>query len=387
MNKHMRHRILAAAAVSAVVFCAGTAVYAFQDSEVINRFHTGSVNIRLKEYMMSPEGLEVEFADPENILPGKYISKIPRIFNEGADCFVRVKISYSDPELTGDENLREIPEMWYKAADGYYYLTESLKSGEHADVFHGIEIPADLSQEQAQEKTIHVSIKAEAIQAAGFIPDYQSDTPWGKVEILDAVNTEDGDGGSASEKEALTIEYREGAETLFVNPEDFFVNLPEWMPGESYTDTVILRNRGKKSVKLFFRNEKMSDEEILDRIGLTITAAVSGDSNLVYSGSLGGDGTETSILLGEFLPEQTGKLIFTIEIPKELDNKYSNIRSSVKWIFSADQEKVPVTGDAFSFLVITAVSGVSAAILIFAVCLYGRTGKKRRKGGIDDETV
>lgn len=390
MKKHMQHRILAAAAVSAVVFCAGTAVYAFQDSGVINRFHTGSVNIRLKEYMMSSEGIEEEFTDLENILPGRYISKIPRIFNEGAECYVRVKINYSDPELTRDENLRDMPEKWYKAADGYYYLTESLKSGENVDVFHGIEIPTDLSQEQAQEKTIRVSIEAEAIQAAGFTPDYQSDAPWGNVEILDAVGTENEFKGIVPEKETLIIEYRDGAEELFINPEDFFKNQPDWMPGESYTDTVILRNSGKKSIKLYFRNEKISDEEILNKIGLTITVETSQNRSLLYNGNLGGDETGKTILLGEFLPEQTGKFIFTIKIPKELDNRYSNIKSSVKWIFSADYAEVPVTGDVFSLSLLTVISCVAASILIFVLYLhrlYRWTGKKRRKGGIDDETV
>ena len=38
---------------------------------------------------------EVPWETEENVLPGGLISKIPRIVNDGADCYVRAKIVFT----------------------------------------------------------------------------------------------------------------------------------------------------------------------------------------------------------------------------------------------------------------------------------------------------
>lgn len=77
---------------------------------------------------------------------GGLISKIPRIVNDGADCYVRAKIVFtseetSDQPLSAD-NLEGIGSEWVQDGE-YFYCKEVVKSGESVDFFRGIRLPAE----------------------------------------------------------------------------------------------------------------------------------------------------------------------------------------------------------------------------------------------------
>lgn len=170
------------------VFLCRIKTYAQQSVSVSNHFEKSVVDIEIKEYQ-NVNGREVAWEDNPTVLPGDYLSKIPRIYNHGADCYVRVKITFLEPGLFSEEHLLGMSDQWIKADDGCYYYKEVLKSGKTTDVFSGLEIQSDLPEELS-EKTFHIKIDAEAVQSKNFTPDFTSDDPWEKAEIGDSDGTD-----------------------------------------------------------------------------------------------------------------------------------------------------------------------------------------------------
>ena len=97
-----KYMMAACACMSCVLLGSGTYVYARPETSVTNHFSTGVVDINLDEYELTANGGEEPFRDytgkkGENplIMPGDDISKIPRITNDGNDCYVRAKLEFS----------------------------------------------------------------------------------------------------------------------------------------------------------------------------------------------------------------------------------------------------------------------------------------------------
>ena len=91
-----KYMMAACACMSCILLGSGTYVYARPETSVTNHFSTGVVDINLDEYELTANGGEEPFRDytgkkGENplIMPGDDISKIPRITNDGNDCYVR----------------------------------------------------------------------------------------------------------------------------------------------------------------------------------------------------------------------------------------------------------------------------------------------------------
>lgn len=110
-------------------------IYGLPKAYVLYQANSGKVAIHLEEYRMNGEK-EVPWETEENVLPGGLISKIPRIVNDGADCYVRAKIVFtseetSDQPLSAD-NLEGIGSEWVQDGE-YFYCKEVVKSGESVD--------------------------------------------------------------------------------------------------------------------------------------------------------------------------------------------------------------------------------------------------------------
>lgn len=69
--------------------CFGTlVVQAAAETSVTNQIETGVIDIELKEYQKDADGDIQPYEDNPVVLPGTHVSKIPRITNEGYDCYV-----------------------------------------------------------------------------------------------------------------------------------------------------------------------------------------------------------------------------------------------------------------------------------------------------------
>ena len=373
--------------LSAVLMCGGAA-YAMTSIDVTNHFETGIVDINLKEYQKNGSTEEI-WKDNPLIMPGDEVSKIPRIHNDGNDCYVRTKITFRGTQEVNEEDLFGISDTWIKADDGYYYYTKILPHGEEIDFFQGIKIPEDLSKKE-EGKKLYVDIQADAIQSRNFKPRFDTATPWGDVEILKC--EKEGRYNINSLKQSDTklfqISYQGDSKKLIKNNEDFFANFPYMMPGDSYSDSVDLKNNGEETIKLYFQSENLDDSELLEKILLKITTTIQGEEKVLYDGNLKATDLSKSIVLGEMPKESTGKFTFEIKVPPELNNKYTIQNSCVKWIFSTEpiqkEEKDTITksvktGDSFKTGIYLWTLGGSFTVLSFAC-----SGRNRKEEGTDE---
>lgn len=328
--------------LAVLMFSGGAVIWARPAAAVTNTFETGIVEIRLDEYSLDEAGRETGWGDNPVILPGMAISKISRISNLGNACYVRAKAVFSGTDELDDSCLCGIGEDWIKAADGCYYCRSILAEGGAVEFFQGLQIPEDFSQE-AEEQQITLTVQVDAIQSRNITPDFQAEAPWGIVEIQEAKVTDNGEVRvfrTASEQK-FVVEYQGEAAALIINEENFFGNLPTLLPGDEYTDGAKLVNSGDKPVRLYFRSIVEDDTDITDQIELCIETEVDGKSKLIYEGPLRAGQLAEDTLLMTISAQNTGKMVFSLHVPADMDNEYTLQDKAVRWIFSTEEIQVP----------------------------------------------
>ena len=126
--------------------------------------------VRIEEYQRRSDGRVVPWADNPVVLPGGVISKIPRIVNEGPDVeMIRVKLTFRGTKQAAEleSGIFGWGEGWEKADDGYYYYQKGLGHGETTELFQGLVIPVEFSEEEAGQ-TFWMDITVEAAEEAGW---------------------------------------------------------------------------------------------------------------------------------------------------------------------------------------------------------------------------
>lgn len=357
-------------------------IFALTSVAVTNHFETGIVDISLTEYQKVGNN-EIPWQDNPTVMPGEIVSKIPRVHNDGNDCYVRARIMFRDTDQINESNLSGISDKWIKADDGYYYYTDILPHGEDADIFYAVNIPADLPEE-TQGQIFHIDIDVDAIQSQNFTPQFNAAQPWGSIEILEC--EKEGMYDISTFKQADTqsfqIVYQGSTRQLIKNSDDFFSNFPYLMPGDIYSDVVLLPNKSSEDIKLYFRTENVDDSVLLEKIQLKITADIGSRSEVFYEGDLNADELNTNTLLGVIPKGREGVFRFEISVPAELNNAYTILSSSVKWIFSTEPIPEPVnvdTGDDANILLWTTLcicTGIACAAFIV---LFARNKKQEEQ--------
>ena len=360
-------------------------IYGMTSVEVTNEFETGIVDIRIAEYQKTNDG-EEPWEDNPLVLPGDKISKIPRIFNDGNDCYVRVKINFRNTDEINESNLLGIDDKWIKADDGYYYYTEILPNGKTVDVFEAVKIPTDYSQDN-EGKMFYIDVDADAIQSVNFEPQFQQAQPWGDIEILECgkegqydINT-----FKISDTQSFSITYQGDVKELTKNADDFFANFPYLMPGDTYNDTLKIENDGKKAIELYFRSSAEDLSDLLDKIQLKITTELNGESIVFYEGNLRAKDLSTDVVLGTVPAGKTGNFHFEIYVPHELNNQFTISSSLVKWIFSTTEirEEPPKTGDNANLVLWISIVGLSVSGLTLIGVLMANKQKKKEERSND----
>lgn len=402
MKKRKQFLMIISLVFSIMLLCSKK-IYAKTSVEVTNRFETGIVDIHIREYQKDGNKEEL-WNDNPTVMPGDRISKIPRIYNDGTDCYVRVKLSFREMTEIREDYLFGISDKWLKADDGYYYYTEILAHGGSVDIFRGLKIPENLPEE-TQGKKFYIDINVDAIQSKNFNPDFESASPWGSVEILKCAREGQYDVSTfkKSDNQSFVIEYQGKSDKLVKNKEDFFSNFPYLMPGDGYKDSLKIWNNSGKNVKLYFKTEALDDSELLDKILLKITAAINDEKKEVYSGNLRAEEISKEQLLGVIPKEKTGLFEFEIKVPEELNNKYTIQNSCVKWLFSTEPicESDSGTGEKpkdvnLSDKVVNIIGGgiktgdfsmmmPYSGILIICVIMLTVAERKRKTGESDDK--
>lgn len=350
-------------------------IYCLSTVEVSNYFETGVVNIRLSEYQLHNGSLLSWKNDA--VLPGDTISRIPTVQNLGVECYVRIKISVGGISSISEENLVGVNPELIKADDGYLYYPKVLSFGESIEVFQGIFIPTDLSQEW-EKSTFHVDVDVDAIQSKNFTPDFNLAKPWGSVDIIRYSGTEDYDVNKlkVSDSKSFKIEYMGSVKELIKNEDDFFTNFPYLMPGDWYSDSIILENNSSNDIKLYFRSENLDSSVLPDKILLTIYTVSDGNKTIFYSGHLSAPELSKNSLLCVIEKNACDGVIFEVSVPAELNNQYTLLDSKVKWVFSTEpieDTDVPKTYDSVSLLWASVAMFASSLWCLFLLVYYKRS--------------
>lgn len=400
----MKKKIMAAAGalLTASLGIGGAYAY-YQDSvSVQNHISTGDVNIGIQEYQII-DGSEAKYDTEENrfVLPSEVVSKIPRITNYAETCYVRAKVAHNSDSVsesdTGtyvltDDALSGISDQWIKKGE-YYYYTEPLKNGESVDLFDSVTIPAEWT-EASSDTALALTVTAEAIQAANYTPDFQSDAPWGDEEIEICVHEQNNAITEVSrDYQKMTVTYEGAARNLVAVPEDFFYHFGSAMPGDSFSDSFEISNTTSTEAEFFFRTETpggLTEDEmdLLRQFQLTITQ----EGKTIYSGDLEALSLNSNISLGVYQPGESGSLMFTVSLPAELKNAYALRDTYVNWIFSvqgAEEVEESQDGPAIEQMAAPKTGlenpAVTVPLLLAAVTGIGTVYLYRRKEGSKHE--
>ena len=345
MSRHGRKAILGL--VLMLLSTTGAVVYAaFNDMITItNHVATGDVNIGIEEVEVKDRSF-TEYQNQKIIFPGDTISKIPRIVNYAADCWVRAKIiSQTDREDLGgitEDMLEGIPASWEKHGE-YYYFTKPLHNGKYTELFQAVRIPEDWSEEHA-DQALTLTIRAEAVQKAHFTPDFTAMSPWGDVPVEYCIHEKDNAVISRQTDLTPMVEYSGDAHKLAAVPEDFFAGFGEWMPGDEKTEQVQIKNTTDTKTELVFftgyENQNEQQMKLLQNMFLTIRYQ---DKEL-YSGTLTAEALREGVSLGLYAPGEEAVMEYTVSLPKTVNNALAKTDAAVKWIFAAKEEEKPFTG-------------------------------------------
>lgn len=365
-------------------------IYGLPKAYVLYQANSGKVAIHLEEYRMNGEK-EVPWETEENVLPGGLISKIPRIVNDGADCYVRAKIVFTSEETLDQplsaDNLEGIGSEWVQDGE-YFYCKEVVKSGESVDFFRGIRLPAEWKESPEAENRWQASVRAEAVQAECFFPDFSVSDPWGmktkQFVIRQAMEGEaeeqDGD------KDQMELVIASDLQGFTMEQEGCMKQLETFMPGKSQSGKVVIRNGADHKREVFFRAEAPQMTPLLEKMKLTVQIREKDQIQILYQGTV----TETMLkqnqFLGEILPGKDKQVEFLFSLPEEADNVYAAQTGQVKFWFTtgAPQKtqivKVAKTGDSQypGHYLITGIAGAVLAVVVLGKESIRKKGIKSR---------
>lgn len=340
MKKKIYKFIAVGAAALAILGFSG-AYASFSDFVTVkNRIVTGDVNISLKEYQKK-NGKETEYKGSVIVLPGDFISKIPRITNKGLPCWIRTKITLQNSNIKEDglkeEYIHGITKDWKKIGE-YYYYTKILDMKKSVDFFTGITIPESWTEAHSGQE-LKISIQTDAIQAANFTPDFYAMSPWGNQKIEKCVHETNGSVQCELENVKLSVKFSGDAQKLIAVPNDFFRNFGEIMPGDVKKDTITISNTDKKEVEILFYtgipNQTKEQMKLLEKLSLSVSL----NGKNLYKGNLKASSLGTPVSLGKFGTNVKGTLEFSISAPADLKNTDALRDASVNWTFAIKERE------------------------------------------------
>lgn len=298
------------------------------------KLQTGSVDIKVTQLEIDENG-NLKEAVPHIVLPGQDISYIPEIETFKADSYVRLKVDLImdnkiDNPITID-NIKSIKDGWIKKGD-YFYYTKVLKKNNPKQVFQGLKVPSEWSSEKSTG--FKVKVTADCIQAANFKPDFSSDMPWGSVKIEESKNY---DGinyghveGHKKSNNILTFDRDSGLQST---TSDLFQNWGEFMAGDTYKDTLKIKNKSNNPITVYFRT-KNHKIDLKDSAHLIIRL---GDK-IIYDGNLTSLNLNEYVKLAKIKGRDSIDLSYEIYVNKDSENTLSALTNDVEWQFKVVED-------------------------------------------------
>lgn len=226
MIKNKRKIIFAAAIVTAL---AGGSVAVFAAvntfASIKSMISTGGVKIDVSAYT-EEQGRTVPLTEKTVVDCNGSASYIPTIVNNGESCYVRIRLA-ADTDIQQIDILKALKDVnsSWKAINGYLYYMKPLNHKEKTEVCRGFDVPGDW--DYMADNEMNIKVTADAIQAENLIPDFESEHPWGDVEILESDIKNDYTVNTVSPADIKTDDIK-------INSDGFFENI-SFMPGTNAT--------------------------------------------------------------------------------------------------------------------------------------------------------
>ena len=348
-------------------------IYVIANQGTNKGLSTDLVDIEVKNYKLDEDENESEFGDEERkVIPGEEFSIIPKVFNLGMDCYLRIKVNYINEDTDFIDYVTGFSGDFTKYGE-YYYYNNVFKSNENVKIFDTIRIPEDVASRVSNGK-IKLQVIAEAIQEKNFQPDYALADPWKNVQPSKTVNST----YEIDDKSNVTINYENNTDKDISVSDNFFERARKIVPGDNFTDSIKIKNTNKEKVGYYLSlnvdKKDSKDKDLLNQIQLIITNK---NGKVVYKGKLL---KEDKLLLGEYKLGEEDELYFNVIVPEDLNNEYENLGPKLLLVFSADYKAkedtiiLPITGDPIT-LAIT-IFCISTIGLVTVVLLAYRERKK-----------
>ena len=328
-----------------------TGIYALPKVYVLYQANTGKVDICLKEYMLE-EGKEVPLKYGKDVLPGGFVSKIPRIRNDGEECYVRATVSFSSQKESEKplslENLEGISSDWVRDGD-YFYYKHTVKPGEKVELFQGIRIPWEWKTPD-EDNVWKACIRAEAVQAEYFSPDFTGEDPWGmKVYTFPIQYAPEGNiQEQTADTEEVELLLAEQVQGFAVEQEGCMKTLETFVPGKSQTGSIRLKNTTGKEREVFFRAETQEQSVLLEKMELKVELLEKEENRILYQGSAAACTPKELQSLGKLAPQEEKQLRFTFSLAKDADNTYALQKGKIKFWFTTGEEETGKIATAVS---------------------------------------
>ena len=309
------------------------------------------MDICLKEYMLE-EGKEVPWKNGKDVLPGGFVSKIPRIRNDGVECYVRATVSFSSQKESEKplslENLEGISSDWVRDGD-YFYYKHTVKPGEKVELFQGIRIPWEWKTPD-EDNVWKACVRAEAVQAEYFSPDFTGEDPWGmKVYTFPIQYAPEGDiQEQTADTEEVELLLAEQVQGFAVEQEGCMKTLETFVPGKSQTGSIRLKNTTEKEREVFFRAETQEQSVLLEKMELKVELLEKEENRILYQGSAAACTPKELQSLGKLAPQEEKQLRFTFSLAKDADNTYALQKGKIKFWFTTGEEETGKIATAVS---------------------------------------
>ncbi|MCI5510328.1 MAG: hypothetical protein MR436_07815 [Eubacterium sp.] len=357
-------------------------IYAFREVSVVYKAVTEKVDVRLEEYTVR-DGKEQSWEDGNEVMAGDFLSKIPRISNDGADCYVRAAVVFESDRETGspltEKNLEGITDAWVQRGN-YFYYKKVLKAKEHVDVFQGIRMPSDWKSGEDDGKKWNAKVRVDAVQAAYFRPDFESEDPWGVEQGRVSIQRYMKEALVNQEEKTEPVELVIGSrlEGFTVDTQEFFRELESFIPGRAQSGKVKISNKLEEPREIFLKIQFPEENPLMEQMELTIQKRRGNRIEMLYHGPVRSEKFLDYGSLGQIDGNTTEAVEFLLYLPENIDNTYASSQGTVRFWFSSDPKgeeisvKSPGTGD-------------SSAILFYLIpvcvipCMAAIIWKKERK--------
>ncbi len=311
-----------------LLFWGCLSVQAISELSVNYHFFSKKVAVRIENFT-EKNGRMIPWEENEKtVLPGGFVSRIPIIYNEGMDCYVRAQVKIvcekaSNISITL-EDIEGICTDWIRIGD-YFYYQDIVLEDEKVKFFDGIYVPKDLEAAIDDENQWEIQVKVDAIQAEYIAPDFQSEDPWGErmdnIEILEA---KEEDGLEDKEKKSDSIFTIESETEAFqIEIEETFQNMAGFVAGETKEHKIKIRNLDSKERILYLNADVSQDNLFLEELKATIWWECEGLTKDIYHGCVSKI-QETLKNLSLTVSEDSESMLHVVlTLSKEANNTFS----------------------------------------------------------------